>query len=191
MKLDSIDPASSVTRVAPAVYIPGGVLRISLVVQPSTEVRALAVEERLPAGVIITRVSDGGYVDVANRAIRWGPFLENTPRTLVYETVSADTTAGPLGLAGVGSFDGRSIVATGPGELREGCGVSVEAASSTGRFRLTLNGRAGARFLIESSADLRTWTPVTQVSKLTEPTAIDDPSVGDRGCRFYRARQTE
>jgi hypothetical protein len=91
----------------------------------------------------------------------------------------------------VASFDGRSIVATGPGELREGCGVSVEAASSTGRFRLTLNGRAGARFLIESSEDLRTWTPVTQVSKLTEPTTIDDPSVGDRGCRFYRARQTE
>jgi hypothetical protein len=62
----------------------------------------------------------------------------------------------------------------------------MENAASTARFRL--NGEAGKRYVIETSPDLSTWTPL--VTNTVPPggfVSVEDPDVNQRSQRFYRA----
>jgi len=139
----------------------------------------------------VTRVKDSGSVDLTNRAIRWGPFFGAESRSLTYEAIPADATGGPLGLVGVGSFDGRSILTGGTTQLGEGCRLALEAAAASHQLRLTIQARTRALFLVERSDDLRLWTPVTEVKQAAESMVIMDSLERDVCCRFYRARQVD
>jgi hypothetical protein len=79
---------------------------VTIALRPSRGTRAQAVEQRVPAGARVTRISDGGVYDAATRSVKWGPFLDDTPRTLTYRlTVRRGTTPSPR-LVGRASFDG-------------------------------------------------------------------------------------
>ena len=82
----------------------------TLEVTPSDTVKSYAVEERLPALLLPSSISDGGSWDEDTATIRWGPFEDDTPRSLSY-TVSAPD--GDYVLDGSGSFDGWSTETTG------------------------------------------------------------------------------
>ncbi|HKX63417.1 MAG TPA: VCBS repeat-containing protein [Verrucomicrobiae bacterium] len=64
--------------------------------------------------------------------------------------------------------------------------TDMENAAGTARFRL--NGQAGKRYVIETSPDLSTWTPL--VTNTVPPggfVSVEDPDLNQRSRRFYRA----
>jgi hypothetical protein len=84
----------------------GRSFEVTILLTPNRGTLAQAVEQRVPAGARVTRISDGGVYDAATRSVKWGPLLDDTPRTLTYRlTVPRGTTPSPR-LVGRASFDG-------------------------------------------------------------------------------------
>jgi hypothetical protein len=80
-------------------------------------------------------------------------------------------------------FTGRAAL---PAQLASGA-----YNSTNGQFEFTLSGEPGARYKVESSEDLRTWTEISVVSDASGAVTISDtpPPGGTR--RFYRAQLVE
>lgn len=101
--------------------ITGG--EVTVVVTPPTSAFVYAVEESVPSGLTVSGITDSGVFDEVNRKVKWGPFFDNTPRTLGY------TCSGPDGiysLAGTVSVDGVNSDITGSDTLSLGAvGVSL------------------------------------------------------------------
>lgn len=169
-------------------FVPGEPLLITVSVTPASA-RAYAVEEQFPAGWTVATVSDGGEFDAVNGTLRWGPFLDNTPRTLRYRVTPPATASGTVQLTGAASFDGMSLAIAGACQVQEGCRVSLVRPTPPGRFELTLNGRPGVHFIIEASSDLATWTALGEVTTGTAPVTFVDPGAAQFPQRFYRARE--
>jgi hypothetical protein len=82
-------------------------IEISLSIQPLNETNAYAVEELIPEGLSVVSISDQGLIDASNNKIKWGPFFDNTPRTLIYTISAPDSYSGTVVLTGFISFDGQ------------------------------------------------------------------------------------
>ena len=87
----------------------GGTVEVSLSVKPSNGTIAYAVEESLPSGFSAVAISDGGAIDAVNNKIKWGPFFDNTSRTLTYELTSPQGFSGQITLTGFVSLDGQDF----------------------------------------------------------------------------------
>ncbi|MBI5384184.1 MAG: immunoglobulin domain-containing protein [Verrucomicrobia bacterium] len=186
--LKSQIPNPVTQRFAPAAYVPGELLVVTVSVSPATA-QAYAVAEQLPPGWTVASISDGGEFDTVNRTVKWGPFLDAAPRTLSYQATPPSTTGGAVSVAGVASFDGTSQVISGAALLAEGCRVRVAAPARPGPFQLTLTGRPGVRLIIEVSSDLTSWTALGEVTLDVAPAFFDDPAATQFPQRFYRARE--
>ncbi|HLP75977.1 MAG TPA: hypothetical protein VK327_03600 [Candidatus Paceibacterota bacterium] len=88
-----------VTRQLPGQHAPAG-LTVRLVAQPAGWVEAYAVQDRPPTHWIVTNVSHGGVFDPVTGKVKFGPYFDNTVRTLTYDVFP------PLGYTGVGHFTG-------------------------------------------------------------------------------------
>jgi hypothetical protein len=75
-------------------------------VAPSEEVLVYAVEENVPPGWSVGRISAGGFVDAQRAKIKWGPFFDRQPRTLTYQLTAPLHARGEFVLEGNGSFNG-------------------------------------------------------------------------------------
>ena len=64
--------------------------------------------------------------------------------------------------------------------------LDASAVLLNGQFQFRLRGAAAARYRIETSDDLRTWTPLDTVTNLEHVMVFTDPAVG-LARRFYRA----
>ena len=93
-------------------FVPGEPLVITLSVSPAAA-RAYVVEEQSPPGWAVASISDGGELDAVNGTVKWGPFLDNTPRSLSYQATPPATADRAVSFAGVASFDGTSRTITG------------------------------------------------------------------------------
>jgi hypothetical protein len=107
---------------------------ISVTVVPVTGTRAYAMEDALPNGLSPQNISDGGMWDSARQKVKWGPFFDDTARTLTYELTGPDGTYNLS--AGSGSFDGTGGAATGDSRAIIGGG----AGESTALRTITQNG---------------------------------------------------
>ena len=107
LTLSSAAPLGRVTRTAVG-------KRISLVAEPGASVLVYLVDEYLPAGLTPSNISHGGTWNGAIRLLRWGPFVDHTPRALTYEVECA---AGAYVFSGMGSFDGVSYQTSGDNPL--------------------------------------------------------------------------
>jgi len=105
--------ASASTRT----YRPGRSLRMAVSVQPK-RVSSWALEERVPSGWKVARVSNGGAVDARSNVIRWGPYNGSTPRVLIYECVPGQRTYGTQRFIGTVSADGKAKAVGGARILR-------------------------------------------------------------------------
>lgn len=107
---------SEVVRGLPAGFVPGEPMMLTNRVTLSPLVGVYAVEESVPAGWSVELVSHGGTFDTTQRTLRWGPFYDQTERTL---TVRLVPSAGDeqVALAGVVAFDGQTTVVRGPALL--------------------------------------------------------------------------
>jgi hypothetical protein len=174
-------------REMPAAFVPGEPLVVRLSVAPANA-RTYAIEEQCPPGWTVASISGGGEFDAVNGRLKWGPFLDNTPRTVSYEVTPPPNAGSVANFTGVVSLDGTSRSITGSCALSEGCRVAVTAATHVGRIELSVSGRAGTRFLIEASNDLDTWTPLMVVTNTPGGAAFVDPAGTRLPQRFYRAK---
>lgn len=100
----------TLTRTLPVDYLPGVALDITFAAVPAGDVVVWAVEEQLPDGWGVTAIShEGGFDPEANK-IRWGPFLDATPRTLTYTILPPPAARTNVVFAAAVRFDEGAVV---------------------------------------------------------------------------------
>jgi hypothetical protein len=114
---------SFVTRRLPGNYVPGEPLKVVLDAAPLAPVKAYAIEDQPPKGWSVSNISDGGIFDSEHRKVKFGPFLDNKPRTLTYETTPPAKGWGTQKFTGIASANGVDSPITGdqsvvPGSTR-------------------------------------------------------------------------
>ena len=95
-------------------------LAITLDVRPASGISVYAVEETLPSGFGAENISQNGSFDAVNRKIKWGPFFDNQSRAFQYQLVPPNGFSGTSSLAGLASFDGVDVLASGPDSVMLG-----------------------------------------------------------------------
>jgi len=95
-------------RTLPAVCLAGQAFTVSIAVTPGATASAYAVEDIPPTGWVAGAISDSGQFDTVNGKVKWGPFFENTARTLHYTLTPPSTATGTKTFGGVMSVDGQN-----------------------------------------------------------------------------------
>lgn len=83
------DGKCSATRVLdhPSDYCGGVAGMVTINLNPPDSASAMALEDAPPPGWSAEGVSDGGFFDVANQKVKWGPFFPPFPPTVSYLAV--------------------------------------------------------------------------------------------------------
>ncbi|NBP23996.1 MAG: tandem-95 repeat protein, partial [Proteobacteria bacterium] len=95
-----------------AEFRPGHPTVLSVRAIPQTGVGIYVVEEFVPEGWTVAEIDSGGAFNVALGRVRWGPFTDDSPRTLGYSVTSPSGISGDQRFGGTVSFDGQ-LLATG------------------------------------------------------------------------------
>lgn len=95
-------------------------------VSAGDEVLVYAVEETVPPGWSVGKISFSGFIDLAHGKIKWGPFFDRESRSLTYELIAPAETTGSVALVGIASFNGDTVAIQGITQLR------VEASGAAG-----------------------------------------------------------
>jgi hypothetical protein len=98
----------SAIRQLPAIYQPGQAFSVSIAVNPGS-VSSYAVEEQPPAGWTVSNINYGGSFDAVNKFIKYGPFMDQTVRTLTYQITPSATAFGAYVFSGTASYDGHDF----------------------------------------------------------------------------------
>jgi uncharacterized delta-60 repeat protein len=109
-RLNNIVERSWVTRQLPGQHAPAGPT-VRLVAQPPASVAVYAVQEQPPIHWMVTNISHGGVFDRATGKVKFGPYFDNTARTLTYDVFP------PPGFTGVGQFAGGASADGGSTEI--------------------------------------------------------------------------
>ena len=76
---------------------------LTLDAAPAASVKSYAVTDYLPVGVTPVNISDDGIFDMDLGTVKWGPFNDNSVRSLTYEVSGPDLSHE---IRGIASFDG-------------------------------------------------------------------------------------
>jgi uncharacterized delta-60 repeat protein len=108
--------ASFVVRdITSPLYVPtGSTYANMLYAHPPAGTKTYAVEDQLPPGWGVTWVSDGGVFDTVTRKVKFGPFHDDSWRTLIYQLIPVSDATNAQCFAGFGSADGVTTPITGP-----------------------------------------------------------------------------
>ena len=157
---------------------------VCLTAIPDASVGVYAVEDTVPVGCTVSAITSGGTFDAVNRKVKWGPWFDNTPRTVCYTL----GTGCPGALSGVGSFDGVDETITGQRQPSS-CANPPALLSIDLYAGVMLAGTVGQTFRVEWSqvADGGTWTPVATLILTNATQLFVDASSPCRSNRFYRA----
>ncbi len=101
---------SGVTRILPSCYAAGTNLTVTINATPASTTGTYAIEETPPAGWTVSNISDGVLY---SGIIKFGPFFDNTARTLTYDVTPPATATGDNTFAGTASQDGVSTAVAG------------------------------------------------------------------------------
>lgn len=105
------------TRQLPAGYSPAVKFTVSILAVPTLGTTVYAVEDTPPSGWAVGLVNSGGAYDLLNGKVKFGPFFDNTARTLTYELTPATNATGTVNFSGVASADGANTTVQGPDAL--------------------------------------------------------------------------
>lgn len=94
------------TRELPPVFAAGERVPVTIEVTPQPRAEAYVVEEDVPYDFNAFNINDGGVFD--GELIKWGPYFDDTPRTLTYTVRVANWVADPITFDGTISVDGTS-----------------------------------------------------------------------------------
>lgn len=178
-------------REAPAVWAPGVPGSVTVRVTPPQGGMATALEEAIPGGWRVTRVSDGGTYDPASGVVRWGLLEGDAVRELGYEAVPPADAVSNGRFSGRISFDGSLLPILGRESVgASGGGVSMRIAESRrgreGHVHFKVEAPLDQVFAVEASSDLRTWAPVDVRIQTGEELDVLDPEVDLGAGRYYR-----
>jgi hypothetical protein len=191
----SLEEASSpatnaIVRVLPRTYKLGETVTVTITVTPSSGAQAYAVEDQPPPHWTVGTVGADGRYDAANDKVKWGPFFDTEPRTLIYE-VAPDRPMVQAHFAGAGSFDGASLDTSGS-QIMIPAGTSlfcVPVVADTKGFAFSLLGEPEQEYEIQISFDLINWTSLARIrSDATGRFDYLDTEAEAGQLRFYRAR---
>jgi sugar lactone lactonase YvrE len=101
------DDSSTIRKVVPTTDNTS--FTVSLVVTPSQNIQSYAVEDQLPEGWDVSEISDNGHFDAKSRKVRFGPFMDNQPRTLSYRLKSLSGASDAPVFSGIASFNGVNV----------------------------------------------------------------------------------
>lgn len=106
-----------VHRELPAAYTPGVSFVVELRADPPEGTFAYAVEDRPPTGWRVSEVSDDGAFDIVNGKVKFGPFLDDSARTLKYRLTPPSTATGAFEFTGSSSVNGATYPITGDSRI--------------------------------------------------------------------------
>lgn len=133
--------ATTVTCVAqrtlPTSYLPAAAVSVSIAATPGSGAQTYAVEETPPTGWTIGNIDNGGVFDSVNGKVKWGPFFDNTARTLSYTATPPANTTGARTFSGSISVNGVGSTICGSTSIEQG--VLLHPADLNDNFRIEIN----------------------------------------------------
>lgn len=103
--------------------------QVQLLATPPADTSVYAVEDQPPAGWLVTNVTHDGVFDAATGRVKFGPFYDAEPRTVVYQAFPPPGAHGVFTFTGSASADGvntpiegdqqRLLVSWHPAECRD------------------------------------------------------------------------
>lgn len=94
-------------------YVSGNKLTISLVVKPAATTGNYALEDSPPSGWSVSNISDYGTYDSLKNKVKFGPFFDNTNRTLAYDVTPPASETADKTFSGTASADGVNVSISG------------------------------------------------------------------------------
>ncbi|MBI4662405.1 MAG: chitobiase/beta-hexosaminidase C-terminal domain-containing protein [Verrucomicrobia bacterium] len=180
------DARMAAERILPSRFLPSEFSTVEIAVKPAGAVTAYAAQDRIPRDWTVENINQGGEFDLATRLVKWGPYLDDTPRLLRYQVRPGPARIEPSEFIGTVSFDGVSIPISGQRLAQFGIGLTALMPRSANQFQLRLHGWPGEKYRIETSTDLRDWTPLGIFTNENETVFIDYPHPSEPH-RFFRA----
>jgi hypothetical protein len=117
-------------------YVPGEALTVVIDADPGNGTFAWAVEHAPPAGWPVSGISHSGEWDATNEMVKWGPFIDDTPRQLTYSVTPPGGSSGEHVFAGTASFDGDDLPIGGASAISDLAG-DVNGSGSVSNRDLT------------------------------------------------------
>jgi len=102
---DTVAPNGIAIASMSLVYEPGSTLRVAIAVTPAAQVVAQAIEDQPPAGWVVGRIDNGGFLDAVRGKVKWGPFVDGQPRSLSYELTPPSGATNLARFNGTAAFD--------------------------------------------------------------------------------------
>ena len=100
-------------------YVEGLPVIVTIDVTPEATVMVYAVEDTPPVGWVVSNINGGGTWDDVNKKVKWGPFFDNSRRTLTYDITAPVGASGCYLFSGLASFDGVDQTICGDTEICE------------------------------------------------------------------------
>lgn len=160
-------------------------------IQPNAANQAYAVAENLPEGFVPVRISHDGIFDQKSRQVRWGPFLDQEPRSLSYELATRGELLSVVSIQGIASFDGQDVmIQAAMGAPRAGMGqpsLSIRLGEN-GELHIAVEGNFKGDYVVESSDSL-TDSHWSEVGLVPSEGALWTTETSNGNSRaFYRIR---
>ena len=161
-------------------------------VQPNAVNQVYAVSENLPEGFVPVRISHDGIFDQKARQVRWGPFLDQEPRSLSYELATRGEPLSVASIQGIASFDGQDVmIQAAMGAPRAGMGqpsLSIRMGEN-GELHIAVEGNFKGDYVVESSDSL-TDSHWSEVGLVPSEGAVWTTETSHGNSRaFYRIRK--
>lgn len=169
---------------------------VTIRINPVLGVSAQAVEDQIPNELEVFSISHDGVYDESMRRVRWGPFLDDQPRSLSYTVSYFSTDRPPLRFIGQGSFDGNSVPISGTDDARfresqTGLVLGTIQASREGNIEITGRVPSGQTAVIEATENFLTWIQLRRLTSSETTFQFQDKKNGNMHERFYRLRRVE
>jgi hypothetical protein len=178
---------------APSRFSMDSVIGITNDVQLTPGLRTYAVEHQLPEGWEIVSIESSGYYDAGQGIVRWGPYFDRQPRSLVYYAQPTNPAMTKTILDGASAYDGYDVTFYGAREMFRLPDKPGEFAllPTQGKREWTLVGEAGVRYAIQSSTDMVEWqTEREEVTGASGQIVFGDESQ-EAGMKFFRAMRMD
>ena len=149
-------------------YTPGVGVTVTISITPDAGTQVYAVEDTTPIGWTVTNINNSGAYDTNNRKVKWGPFFDNSPRTLNYVITPPSGETSNQTFVGTVSFDGVSVAVAGSRTIALAPSCSYSLSSTSQGFNA--NGGSGSFNVLAqtgcswSASTSDGWLSITQGS---------------------------
>lgn len=132
-------PASFVERALPDYYVAGKKLEVRLQAKPPAGTAAYAVEDRPPGGWTVGAISHDGVFDSVLGKVKYGPFMDDMARSLVYEVAPPAGETGVKEFAGWAALGGATVAIGGEYRIGSLSPMPHPADAKPDSYRLTMD----------------------------------------------------